>query len=109
MQDYATLCKIMLKNYAKFCSLASYLHNVSKEQASYWAADTRKGLLVSTARFMFPVMPLPSPQTWAHVEGMHKWALELACIDGTAAAEEKMTTMIDDMNKVCPNESLPLH
>ncbi len=52
----------------------SYLHNVSKEQASYWAADTRKRIQVSKARFKFPVMPWQTPQTWAHVESTHKWA-----------------------------------
>ncbi len=44
-----------------------------------------------------------------HVEGMHKRSLELFCINGPAAAEEKMNAMIEDMNTVCPDESLPLH
>ena len=55
----------------------NYLNNVSKEQASYWAVETRKRGSVSTARFKFPAMPRPTPPHWAHVEGMHKWSLEL--------------------------------
>ncbi len=54
-------------------------------------------------------MPRPTPQTWAHVERMHKWSLELGFIDGLDAAVEKMNVIIEDMNTVCPNESLPLH
>jgi hypothetical protein len=82
----------------------SYLHNISKEQASYWAADTHKLNLVSTAHFKFPVIPRPKSQTWARVEGMHKWALELGVI-----AVVKLNAMLEAMNIVCPDDSLPLH
>ncbi len=77
-----------------------YLHNVSKEQASYWTADTHKRNLVSTARFKFTVMPRPTPQTWAHVDRMHKWSLKLGFIDGPDAAVEKMNAMIEDEYRV---------
>ena len=87
----------------------SYLHNVSKEQASYWAADTSKRLNVSTARFMFPVMPRPTPQTWAHVEGMHKWSLEIGVMHGPDAVMDKFNDTVALIREVSPDDSLPLH
>ena len=73
----------------------NYLNNVSKEQASYWAAETRKRGSVSTARFKFPVMPRPTPSTWAHVGGMHKWSLELCLVDSTRGGVDKYDSMMD--------------
>ncbi len=42
---------------------------------------------------------------------MHKLSLELGFIDGQDNAVEQMPViaMIEDMNTVCPDESLPLH
>ena len=86
-----------------------YLNNVSKEQASYWAGEIRKRGSVSTARFKFPVMPRPTPPTWALVEGMHKWSLELCLVDSPGNGVEKFVLRVDMLNLAAPDLSLNLH
>ena len=87
----------------------NYLNNVSKEQASYWAVETRKRGSVSTARFKFPAMPRPTPPHWAHVEGMHKWSLELCLVDSPRGGVDKFDSMVDMLNLAAPDLSLNLH
>jgi hypothetical protein len=64
-----------------------YLQDVSKEQASYWAKDTRERASVSTAKFTFPQMPPPIRDDWNQLELMNPWTLELAVL--TASHEVK--------------------
>ncbi len=68
-------------------STLRYLQDVSKEQASYWAKDTRERASVCTAKFTFPQMPHPIREDWSHLELMHPWSLELAIL--TASHEVK--------------------
>ena len=86
-----------------------YLHHVSKEQSSYWFKDTRARMPTSTALFKFPVMPRPTAQTWAHVENLHKWVLELCAVCGPRDDEAKFVKFIDTLNLVTPDDSLLVH
>ena len=83
-------------------STLRYLQDVSKEQASYWARDTRERASVSTAKYTFPQLPLPIREDWNQLELMHPWTLELAVL--TASHEVK---------EVCASEQgherAPLH
>jgi hypothetical protein len=64
---------------------------------------------ISTALFKFPVMPRPTAQTWAHVENLHKWVLDLCAVCGPSDAERNFVKFVDTLNLVTPDDSLPVH
>jgi len=74
-------------------SLLRYLTNISREQASYWARDTKLRIeadkpspgaqpVVSTAKYTFPSIPGPEREEWCLIELMHPQILScrLLCI-----------------------------
>ena len=54
-------------------------------------------------------MPRPTPPTWAHVEGMHKWSLELCLVDSPGGSADRFDLTVDLLKLAAPDISLNLH
>ena len=78
-------------------STLRFIHEVSKEQASRCAKETRIRCPTSTINFSFPRMPLPISEDWNHLESLHPWSLELAAVHGTAEAMAMWRSAMDDL------------
>jgi len=59
-----------------------YLHETSKEEASYWRAENSKRKIAS--KYTFPSLPWPIREDWNHLEDLHPFVLELSYADGPA-------------------------
>ena len=64
-----------------------YLHEVSKEQASFWRADTAKRHAHNL--FSFPKLPWPIGEDWNRLAEMHPYVLELAYVDAARETQDK--------------------
>ena len=64
-----------------------YLHEVSKDEASHWRADTAKRHIAN--KFTFPSMPWPIREDWNRLEKLHPYVLELSYADGGAESKDK--------------------
>jgi hypothetical protein len=63
------------------------LHEVSKEQASFWRADTAKRHAHNL--FSFPKLPWPIGEDWNRLAEMHPYVLELAYVDAARETKDK--------------------
>ena len=63
-----------------------YLHEVSKEEASYWRKDNAERHMAN--QYTFPSMPWPIREDWNHLEQMHPYVLELSYADGGAESKD---------------------
>ena len=73
-----------------------YLHEVSKEEASYWRKDTAKRHMAN--KYTFPSMQWPIKEDWNHLERMHPYVLELSYADG---ASQPKDTWRKAMRSIC--------
>ena len=73
-----------------------YLHEVSKEEASYWRKDNAERHMAN--QYTFPSMPWPIKEDWNHLEQMHPYVLELSYADGGAESKD---TWRKAMRSIC--------
>ncbi len=80
-------------------STLRYINEVSKEQASRFAAETLARCSTSTIWWSFPRMPMPISEDWTHLESesLHPWSLDLAAVYGTAEAMAQWKLAMSDL------------
>ena len=85
-----------------------YLHEVSKDKASYWRKDTAKRHM--SLKYSFPSLPWPEKEDWNHLEQLHPYVLELSYADGGAQSKDTWRKIMRSMRTVPGVEPLtPVH
>jgi hypothetical protein len=85
-----------------------YLHETSKEEASYWRLDNSKRQLSS--KYSFPSLLWPIREDWNRLEGLHLFVLELSYADGPAQHKDTWRKSMRQIRSLPGVDSLtPVH
>ncbi len=74
-----------------------YIKELSKDQASLCAKETRARSGTSTIKWSFPRMPTPISEDWTHLKSLHPWSLDLASVQGLAEAKAEWKLAMSDI------------
>jgi hypothetical protein len=85
-----------------------YLHEMSKDEASFWRKDNSK--LQLTSQYTFPSLPWPIREDWNRLEHLHPFVLELSYADGPAQHKDTWRNSMRQIRNVPGVDSLtPVH
>jgi hypothetical protein len=74
------------------------LHEVSKNEASYWHNDTAKRHM--SLKYIFLSLPWPEKEDRNHLEQLHPYVLELSYADGGAQSKDTWRKIMRSMRTV---------
>ncbi len=87
-----------------------YLHEMSKDKASFWRKDSSKRQL--TSKYTFPSLPWPFRDDWNRLEQLHPFVfkLELSYADGPSQHKDTWQKSMRQIRNVPGVDSLtPVH
>ena len=85
-------------------SLLRFLGNKSKEEASYWRADTKARHL--SLMFSFPSLPVPTKEEWRHLDALHPNILQLCTVFARPDTKVAWNSHIEDMLEAAGDEGV---
>ena len=85
-----------------------YLHEMSKEEASYWRGDNSKRQISS--KYTFPSLPWPIRDDWNRLEALHPFVLGLAYADGPSQVKDTWRKSMRQIRSLSGVDSMtPVH